>query len=189
MKGAQRNQARAHTVAENMRIFFFSMATKSAVHVVSTERLVDVAILMAIVGIISRVTTWASFTVRRRDISRCVGCMRAKLTGRWDEPSEICQDSGGNAQQTGPKPTTAGEQNQVHSDEDTDHFAECHRDRVDLKMISTEGSNIQNDTIEEQNVQCPSVVNGQQIAFLRLTIPNGTPIGLRWFSGTEMGID
>lgn len=67
MNGAQRNQARAQTVVENMRIFLFSIATNSAVQVDSTHMLVEVAVLMAIVGIISRLTTWASFTAEGWD--------------------------------------------------------------------------------------------------------------------------
>lgn len=62
MKGAQRNHARAQTVTENIKIFFFSIQTRSAVHVVKIDSPVDVAIFMAIEGIISKATTWVSWT-------------------------------------------------------------------------------------------------------------------------------
>lgn len=62
MKGAQRNQARAHTVDENIRIFFRSAATSSTVHAVNTHIPIDVAVLIAKVGAISSATTCVSFT-------------------------------------------------------------------------------------------------------------------------------
>lgn len=62
--GAQRNQPRAHTVDENMRILRRSDDTSWAVHTVSTHMPTDEAILMASVGAISRATTCVRCTVR-----------------------------------------------------------------------------------------------------------------------------
>lgn len=63
MNGAHRNHARDQMTAENMRIFFFSDDTKSAVQAISRHRPVEVATLIAIDGIISNATTCDSCTV------------------------------------------------------------------------------------------------------------------------------
>lgn len=70
IKGAQRNHARAQTVDENIRIFFRSAATSSAVHTVNTHIPIDVAVLIANVGAISNATTCVSFTVKNEFISK-----------------------------------------------------------------------------------------------------------------------
>lgn len=64
MNGAHKNQARAQTVEENIRIFFCSAETNSTVQAVSTHIPIDVATLIANVGAISKATTCDSFTVR-----------------------------------------------------------------------------------------------------------------------------
>lgn len=65
INGAQRNQARAQTAAENIRVFFLAPSTKSAEHDVRMHNDDDVAILMATHGIISNATMWYNFTVRK----------------------------------------------------------------------------------------------------------------------------
>lgn len=61
--GAHKNQARAHTVDENIRIFLRSAETNSAVQAVKTHIPIDDAILMANVGAISNATTWYLCTI------------------------------------------------------------------------------------------------------------------------------
>lgn len=63
INGAHRNHARAHTDAENKRVFFLAPSTKSAVHVVKMHNDEEVAIFIATHGIISSATMWYSFTM------------------------------------------------------------------------------------------------------------------------------
>lgn len=62
MYGAQRNQALAHTDAENCNVFWRSVSTSSDVHVVKIDSDDEVAILMAIHGSISNATIWVKYT-------------------------------------------------------------------------------------------------------------------------------
>lgn len=62
-KGAHKNQARAHTVDENISIFLRSAATSSAVQAVRTHIPTEEAIFMARVGAISNATTWYLCTI------------------------------------------------------------------------------------------------------------------------------
>ena len=65
MNGAHKNHALAHTVEENIRIFFRSAQTNSTVHTVNTHIPIDVAVLIANVGAISNATTCVSFTAKK----------------------------------------------------------------------------------------------------------------------------
>lgn len=67
INGAQRNQARAHTVEEKTRIFFRSAHTNSTVHTVRTHIPIEVAVFIANVGAISKATT-------------CVSCTKQKIS-------------------------------------------------------------------------------------------------------------
>lgn len=66
--GAHRNQALAHTLAENCKVFWRSGSTNSDVHVVKIDNDDDVAILMAMHGNISKATIWAKNTAYKRKI-------------------------------------------------------------------------------------------------------------------------
>ncbi len=66
MYGAHTNHARAHTDAENIRVFWRSVSTNSDVQVVKIDSDDEVAILMAIHGNISNATIWVKYTEVRK---------------------------------------------------------------------------------------------------------------------------
>lgn len=68
MNGAHKNQARAQTVEENIRIFLRSAHTNSTVHTVRTHIPIEVAVFIANVGAISKATTCDSFTTKKKSV-------------------------------------------------------------------------------------------------------------------------
>lgn len=68
INGAHMNQPRAQMAHENIRIFFLSGNTRSALDVVRTAIPVEVVILMKMHGIIVRATMCVSLTEKKDEI-------------------------------------------------------------------------------------------------------------------------